>query len=160
MKPSSTQADQRECSSCTEKGKHEPRLQVGLRTATAEIKSHKQCSKHGTSGHRWAAAEFHHQQDRGFPAGHDSDHRGRDFWKLWWPEDNSNIFRRPPNTDMYTWECASKHIHSELTRSHIYRASAEFWAHMSLILSSHHDSQAVCVCLCVYCVCENAHLLC
>jgi len=33
-----------------------------------------------------------------------------------------------------------------------HRASAEFRAHISLILPSHQDSQAVCVCLCVYCV--------
>lgn len=66
MKPSSTQADQRECSKCTEKGKDEPRLQVVLRTATSEIRSHNQRSKHGTNSDRWAAAEFHHQHDWGF----------------------------------------------------------------------------------------------
>ena len=36
----SKQADERECSKCAEKGKDEPRLQVGLRTATSEIRSH------------------------------------------------------------------------------------------------------------------------
>ena len=149
MKPSSKQADERECSKCAEKGKDEPRLQVGLRTATSEIRSHSNAPSMGPVVTGGLLMSFITSMTKGFYHGHDSDHIGQDFWKLWRPEDNSNIFRKPPNTHMHTCACASKHIHSELTRSHIIEPlqNSEHTFLWSILLTKI-VKLYVCVCVC------------